>query len=127
MRAIDIWINANAVTLLATAITSVFAWEWHRDNQRIRPGLTGRLAAMARLNSIVACWVIGINLAVFVLGFALIQVAREMDRNSSAAHPARVPDYVTNGTLAFTAIWVVACGGAAWFRGAMERIIRMEE
>ncbi len=125
MRAIDAWINANAVTLLATAVTTLFAWEWHRANQRIRPGLTGALAAMAALNSVVARWVMGINTAVFALGLWLIQVAREIDREASAARPARVPDYVVNGTVAFTCIWVAACIGAWWLRRAMDRIVAM--
>lgn len=124
-RSIDLWINANAITLLATAVTTVFAWEWHRANQRIRPGLTGALAAMAALNSVVARWVMGINAAVFALGLWLIQVAREMDLHSSAARPARVPDYVVVGTVAFTCIWVAACVGAWWLRRALDRIVAM--
>lgn len=121
------WINANLITLLATGITAAFAWEWHRDNQHVRKLLTGRLAAMARLNAIIARCVMGISGAVFLLGLRMIQRARDIDRAASAARPARVPDYVLEGTIAFTCIWVAACVGAWWFRRTMGRIITMEE
>lgn len=126
-RMIDVWINANAIMLLATAVTTVFAWEWHRANQRIRPGLTGALAAMAALNSVVARWVMGLSGAVFGMGLYMIQVARDIDQRSSAKSPARIPEYVVQGTVAFTCIWVAACVGAWWFRRTMGRIIAMED
>lgn len=126
-RAIDLWINANLITLLATGVTAAFAWEWHRDNQHVRKLLTGRLAAMARLNATVARWVMGLSGAVFGLGLYMIQVARDIDQRSSAKSPARIPEYVVQGTVAFTCIWVAACVGAWWFRRTMGRIIAMEE
>lgn len=127
MRGIDWWINANAVTLLATAVTVIYALEWHESNRRVRVRLSGQLAAMARLNVIVARWVLGINAAVFALGLALIQEARRLDALSTAAHPTRIPGYVVWGTLAFTAIWVSGCLGAWWFRRTMDHIMAMEE
>lgn len=127
VRMVDWWINANGVTLLSTAATCVFALEWERMYRLAAPTLTGKTRALARLNVTVARLVIGINVAIFGLALALIQVARELDRASSAAHPLRVPPYVVQGTVAFTCIWVAACGGAWWFRLAMDRIMAMPE
>jgi len=125
MRMIDQWINANLVTLLVTTISIVRCWAWHQDNRRVLPRLTGREAALCRLNMTVARWFMAVNAAVWLLGAYLIHVAREIDRAASAARPARVPDYVVQGTIAFCAIWIAVAVAVWWFSRAMERIITM--
>lgn len=125
MRALDWWINGNLVTLLVTVISIVRCWGWHQDNRRVLSRLGGREAALCRLNLTVARWFIGINAAVFCLGLYLIQVARGIDRAASAAHPARVPAYVVQGTMVFAGIWVAVSVGVWWFSRSMERILYM--
>lgn len=127
MRAVDWWIDANAVTLLATAVTAVYAWEWQRMYRLAVPTLTGKLQALAWLNVWVARLVMAVNAAIFALGLWLIQVAREMDARSTAAHPLRVQPFVVRGTVAFTCIWVAACVGAWWFRRRMDAIMDMKD
>lgn len=73
----------------------------------------------------VARWFIGVNAAVFGLGLWLVQVARDIDRAASAAHPARVAQFVVTGTIAFTCIWVSVSIGVWWFSRSMERILHM--
>lgn len=122
---IDQWIDANLLTLLVTVISIVRCWGWHQDNRRVLPRLTGRDAALCRLNLTVARWFIGVNAAVFLLGLYLVQVARDIDRAASAAHPARVPSYVVQGTMAFAVIWTAVSIGVWWFRRSMEHIMAM--
>ncbi len=127
MRQIDVWVDANALTLLATAVTSVFAWEWQERHRRAARALTGTKRAIAQFNVQLARGFLLLNAAIFLLGLALIQTARDIDRAASAAHPARVPGYVVNGSVAFTSIWVAVCCGAWWFRRRMEAIIELDE
>lgn len=125
MRAIDAWINCNLVTLLVTCLSVMRCWAWHQEIRGALPRLTGRDAALGRLNLTVARWFIAVNAAVFLLGLYLVQVARDIDRTASAARPARVPEYVVQGTAAFTCIWIAVAVAVWQFSRAMDRIARM--
>jgi len=127
MRAIDCWENANAVTLIATTVSMTLTWRWHQANRAAQARERGPVLAVVRLNILLARLWMGLNAGVFLLGLALIETAREIDRNASAAHPARVPGYVVWGTAFFTCLWVFACVGVWSLRRSLDRIAATEE
>ena len=127
MRMIDWWINFNAITLIATTISATLTWRWHEANRAAAPRETGASLGVVRLNIMLARLVLAVNAAVFLLGLALIEVARSIDRAASAAHPARIPSYVCWGTGFFTCIWVGACIGSVWLRRSLDRIASQPE
>lgn len=126
-RMLDLWIDANAITLLATTVSMTLTWRWHQANRAAAARETGPVLGVLRLNMLLARLWLALNAAVFLLGLYLIEVARGIDRAASAAHPARIPSYVVSGTVAFTCIWVFACWGAWTLRRGLDRIAASEE
>lgn len=126
MRAIDVWINANLVTLKAALISTTVCLFWLPSNVRAGRTLTDRPARwLAWVNVSIISMTVLVNALVFALGLYEIQSARALDRAASAAHPARIPSYVTQGTLGFTVIWVLACVAIIALSSVLSHIIAM--
>lgn len=103
----ELWILANLINLIATGSGAWFASIRWQDAKR-RKALMGSERAMVWRRHQVAYLAaeMAINLALFVLGAALILVALLWDR--------AVPPFVGFGTLGFAAIWIANTGIGIW-------------